>query len=142
MRTPRLALFGVCLFSVLAGAAPARAAEPPPPAVDLSGNWSGFWESCTNSHRGPLHARFCRLDDTHYRVVFRGRFFGVVPFRYTATLTVVGQQGDRVLLSGSSYLGPLVGTFSYNAQATACDFVANYCSRDDHGRFVLRRCGS
>ena len=111
----------------------------PARAADLTGSWSGHWESCTTGHRGPLHATFCKIDDCHYRVRFHGRFFVVIPFRYAVTLTVTGQEGDKVLLAGDSRLGPLLGTFTYSAEATACEFVATYCSRGDHGRFVLSR---
>jgi hypothetical protein len=115
-------------------------ADQLPPAPDLSGNWSGRWESGSNSHQGPLRATFRRINDTQYRVVFRGRFWVVVPFRYAVTLDVVGQQGDRVLLAGSSRLGPIFGTFEYSAEATESDFIATFRSRNDHGVFVLTRC--
>ena len=39
------------------------------------------------------------------------------------TLTVTGQDGDKVLLVGDSRLGPLFGTFTYSAEATACELV-------------------
>uniref|UniRef100_A0A7C4QT04 Uncharacterized protein n=1 Tax=Schlesneria paludicola TaxID=360056 RepID=A0A7C4QT04_9PLAN len=107
---------------------------------DLSGDWTGSWCSTTNGHHGPMTATFCRLDDHHYRVHFRGRYFRLLPFSYTAVLTVTGHEGDRVLLSGSHRLGPIMGTFSYNASATDAQFVAGYCSRNDQGQFVLNRC--
>ena len=116
-------------------------AQQPVPTPDLTGNWSGHWESCKNGHRGPLSARFCKTDDGHYEVVFRGRFFKVVPFRYATTLTVTGYVGDRVFLSASKRLGPVLGSFSMDADATASDFTARFTSRDDNGLFVLRRVG-
>ena len=45
----------------------------------------------------------------------------------------------NVLLSGSSRLGPILGTFTYNAEASACEFVATFESRNDHGVFILTR---
>src|ERR1700675_3687993 len=87
------------------------AAQEPAAVPDLTGNWSGLWESCKNGHHGPLSARFCKTDDGHYEVVFRGRFFKVVPFRYATALTVTGYEGDRVLLSASKRLGPVLGSF-------------------------------
>jgi len=125
---------GSCLF-FLAGAL--RANEPAP-AVDLSGQWAGTWQSCTSGHRGPLRATFCRCSDACYEVRFQGRFFAVVPFRYTVQLRVTGQADGQVFLSGSSNL-PLFGTFQYSAVATENEFRAEYSSRSDNGRFSLCR---
>lgn len=109
-------------------------------ASDLSGYWSGTWASSCTRHHGPLSATFCRLDETHYRVNFRGRFFKILPFHYSVTLAVVGQEGDTLKLSGSSYLGRLFGTFYYQADVTPTNFVATYWSCKDRGRFLLSRC--
>jgi hypothetical protein len=109
-------------------------------ASDLSGCWSGSWRSCTTGHNGPLNASFCRLNDCQYRVDFSGRFFKLLPFRYSVTLNVVSDDGETVQLAGSSYLGRLFGTFHYRAEATACKFTANYSSCDDRGVFVISRC--
>jgi hypothetical protein len=73
-------------------------------------------------------------------VTFTGRFFKVLPFRYTVTLNVTRQEGDKVYLAGESYLGRLFGTFTYDAWATDGDFEANYSSRRYQGQFILRRC--
>ena len=107
-------------------------------AEDLSGWWTGHWESCTTGHRGPLRGHFCRQADGSYQVRFSGRFFKIVPFRYTTTLDVVSE-GDTVVLSGDSYLGRLMGTFHYRATASGGHFQASYSSRKDHGLFVLQR---
>lgn len=108
-------------------------------AVDLSGCWSGTWESCVTPHRGPLHAEFVRLDANRYEVFFNGRFFKVMPFRYSVVMTASEQDGV-VQLSGSKYLGRMVGTFSFNAAATDRQFNANYSSCKDNGKFTLCRC--
>ena len=111
-------------------------------ATELSGCWSGYWVSCTNGHKGPLNATFTRIDDTHYRAKFSGRFWKVFPFRYSVTLRVV-EEGDVVRLAGSSYLGRIMGTFYYHAEATSCDFSATYNSCKDNGKWVLsRNCAS
>jgi len=107
-------------------------------ATDLSGCWSGHWVSCTNGHKGPLHATFTRIDDTHYRANFRGRFWKFFPFRYSVTLQVI-EEGDVVHLAGSSYLGRIMGTFHYQAEATSRDFSATYNSCKDNGKWVLSR---
>jgi hypothetical protein len=108
-------------------------------AVDLSGCWSGSWESCSTGHAGPLRAEFTRCGPTQYRVDFAGRFFKILPFRYSVTLDVVEDCGDHVTLAGSSYLGRLFGTFTYTAMADGCRFTAEYCSRKDTGTFRLTR---
>ena len=111
-------------------------------AVDLSGSWSGSWESCSTGHAGPLRAEFTRSSATQYRVDFAGRFFKILPFRYSVTLDVVEDHGDHVVLAGSSFLGRLFGTFTYHATADGCRFTADYRSKKDVGEFRLMRVGS
>lgn len=123
------------LFLVVACAMPAS-------AVDLSGCWTGSWQSCTTGHSGVLRARFTKCGATQYRVDFSGRFCRLLPFRYSVTLDVVEDCGDRVTLAGSSYLGRLFGTFGYTATADGGTFSAQYTSKKDDGRFDLRRAGS
>src|SRR5262245_15042767 len=72
--------FAISSVGVLLLAASVQA-QPP----DLTGRWSGRWESDKNGHSGPLHARFRQLDCETYRVAFRGRFWGVFPFYYRTT---------------------------------------------------------
>ena len=110
-------------------------------AADLTGEWSGSWESCQTGHKGVLKATFCRQDAQHYQVHFRGTFFKLMPFRYTAILNVV-EEGDMVTLSGESYLGRLMGTFTYSATATSTNFTSRYDSCKDNGLFKLSRCQS
>ncbi len=107
----------------------------------LGGLWRGRWTSLTTGHKGPMNAQFCPIDPLTYRVDFSGRFFGLIPFRYTATLHVTGYDGDRVLLAGSHYLGRLFGTFHFTGWADECHFVANYFSKQDRGQFVMTRSG-
>ena len=108
-------------------------AQPP----DLSGKWSGYWLSDKNGHTGPLNATFTQQGDA-YRVTYRGRFAKVIPFRYTATMDVIGTGDGVVLLSAEKRLGPM-GTFRTTATATATDFDATFTSRRDSGKFVMRR---
>ena len=87
-----------------------------------------------------MSGTFCKLDETHYRVDFRGRFLKLLPFRYSVTLNVVSQTEDTVELAGSSYLGRVFGTFHYRATVRDNCFTANYSSCKDNGKFVLQRC--
>lgn len=115
------------------------AAESPQVTPLLNGTWSGRWCSRTNGHQGPITARFCQLDACHYEVKFTGRFLKVLPFCYRTTLTVTGVSPGRVTLQASERLGPLLGTFTINAWASDCQFVAAYSSKDDQGQFVMSR---
>lgn len=129
-----LTLAVICWSTMSTGMGQEADACPP----DLTGKWSGCWESICTGHHGPLHAKFCKVDDCHYRVRFHGRFFKIVPFMYSVTLNVTGQAGDKVLLAGESRV-PLFGTFHYHAEADACHFDATYSSCKDHGKFTLSR---
>ena len=123
-----------CLLASL-GFIPAASAD------DLSGSWSGYWASDSTGHRGPLRCTLTRIDSSTYRADFSGRFLKIVPFRYSVNLAVI-QDGDTVILSGTHTLGRRLGDFTYQAEATSEDFVANYSSCKDQGRFVLTRCCS
>lgn len=131
-------LFAAVVFIALAACAEASRLD----AADLSGCWTGSWQSCTTGHQGPLRAEFTQCGADAYRVTFTGRFFKLIPFRYTVTLDVVSEDADGVVLAGSSYLGRMFGTFSYRATADECRFTANYSSKKDSGVFRLTRQGS
>lgn len=113
---------------------------PPAFGADLSGKWTGRWESGTKKHSGPLRARFCATDENHYQVRFSGLFWKVFPFRYSVTLDVIKREGDKVYLSGTQRL-LYFGTFSYEAAADGCSFTATYKADRDHGTFRLTRGG-
>ena len=110
-------------------------------AVDLSGCWSGTWESCVTPHKGPLFAEFIPCGGSQYEVNFRGRFFKIMPFHYSVVMTAQERDGV-VYLAGSQYLGRMFGTFSFSAAATDTCFNANYSSCKDNGRFQLSRCST
>jgi hypothetical protein len=127
---------------VLLAVAPAPADAPPAAAPpDLSGEWAGHWESGKNGHRGPLRATFTRVGPDCYSVRFRGRFAVVIPFRYTTPIAVAGTGDGVAVLTASRNLGPLLGTFAMTATATSRTFNADFTAKNDHGKFVLRRCG-
>jgi hypothetical protein len=117
------------------------AAECAANAADLSGHWTGIWQSGSTRHQGTLQAQFVRLDANRYQVNFNGRFLRLVPFRYSTVMTAAENDGI-VTLTGSKYLGRLFGTFSFAATATDCRFDATYSSCKDHGYFRMTRCSS
>ena len=107
---------------------------------DLTGDWCGSWQSCVNGHNGPMRASFCRLCNGNYKVTFTGRFCKLIPFRYTTTLNVTGYADGVIYLSGSQNLGPIFGTFTYNAWANDRQFASGYnAGSKDQGQFNLSR---
>ncbi len=127
MNTRLLTLFVILIV------APVQAGEP-----NLTGRWRGNWESSATGHSGPLRARFRQMAPDQYRVVFTGRFFKIIPFRYAETLTVTSSDGTIASLSGSSRLLGF-GTFSFSAVATSQTFTADFQSRNESGVFKLSR---
>lgn len=125
----RFAFVAVAGFAL----APIAAAQEP----DLSGKWSGYWQS-DNGHRGPLHARFVPLDADTYRVTYRGRFALVIPFRYSTTMDATPVGDGTSVLTAEKRLGPF-GSFRTTANATGTSFDAAFSSRRDSGRFVLNK---
>lgn len=132
----KFAFVSVVLFLAVASSAQAEPAD----GVNLSGSWSGYWQSSTNRHHGPLQGYFTKCTDGSYNVTFKGRFFRIFPFRYSVNLRVVKEEAGKVTLAGNSYLGRLFGTFTYHASATDTDFVCYYNSCRYTGCFVLKKC--
>jgi hypothetical protein len=110
----------------------------PAGAHDLAGRWDGSWASQVTPHHGTLHGKFRRVDASHYRVVFTGRFFRVIPFRYAVKLNIVCEGPGTVQLAGSSKLLGF-GEFRYHAVVNGDSFVASYHAKKDHGQFILQR---
>ena len=134
MKSPHgyLALLSVTIFFIAATNAQ---------ATDVSGSWQGRWYSEGTGHEGPLRATISKIDDEHYQVNFRGRFFKLVPFRYSVVLTAK-DEGGVVTLSGQSQLGRLVGgTYHYTGTVTDSEFKLGYTSCKHYGTFEMTRCG-
>src|SRR5215831_13054050 len=99
MRSPRFAV-AVPMLALLICAGRLQTAEPVPAPVVVApappnicdSRWCGTWHSCPTGHNGPLHAHITKVDDCHYHVRFHGRFRTVIPFVYSITLTVTGQE--------------------------------------------------
>ncbi|MEX2026906.1 MAG: hypothetical protein WEH44_06385 [Pirellulaceae bacterium] len=131
----QLGRFVLVLLAMIAAGLLAGSAS----AADLSGAWSGRWDSLSTGHSGPLNANFTRINESQYQVDFRGRFFKLIPFRYSVVLDVV-EEGETVRLSGDNYLGRRYGWFHYDAVVAGDCFTANYSSCKDDGQFRLTRC--
>ncbi len=128
----RAIAFVTAVVALTAGARECR-------AIDLSGHWSGTWASGNTRHHGPLQAEFVRLNDSEYEVFFKGKFFAILPFRYSVVMSASEQDGV-VTMSGSKHLGRMFGTFQFSAAVTDTHFNANYSSCKDHGCFEMVRC--
>lgn len=132
MRTPSFAIIILTLGTMLLHANTSQAA-------DLEGGgWRGAWVDNNSGHEGPLRARFRATNDGNYRVVFTGRFFKVIPFRFATKLNVVEQDCDRVVFAGESRIMGF-SRFSYHAVADSHHFNAQYQSRRWTGEFNLSR---
>lgn len=100
--------------------------------------YAGTWCSETNGHNGKLHARVRQTDECTYKVRYCGTFLKVVPFMYSAPMTVTGQgPNGEVYLTNTSRL-PLFGEFTSNAVMTENEFVATYSAASDKGQFVMQ----
>ena len=111
-------------------------------AEDLSGNWKGTWANSNNRHTGPLRGRFIALNESQYRVVFRGRFFAVLPFRYAVVLDAEEQEDGSIRLRGSTFVSRRYGTFEYDATVRDGHFESTYTSSKFQGTFSLDRRGT
>lgn len=129
MNTRALLIACALLSLSFSGARDTNAASP-------SGSWRGSWSSETTGHRGPLKARVRETGNGNYRAVFVGRFAGVVPFIYPASLTRV--PGTCNCYRSSQRL-PLMGTYQMTASITGNRFYATFSSRKDRGVFDLKR---
>jgi hypothetical protein len=122
-------------------AAPATA--PASASVDpLAGRWEGTWKSEHNGHSGRLRAIVDRVDANAYRIEYDGWFFGIL--RYThgmnVTATPAPDGGKTIRFSGEEDLGALAGgVYRYDGTADGTEFKSTYQSKDDHGRFEMKR---
>ena len=140
-----ISLLLILLLSATPG--PVWAHSPPQPVAQpdalnaglLAGHWSGRWFSCKTGHNGRLRATFCRINETQVQARFSGSFCKIFPFRYNAVLQIVHEEEGLIQLRGSRKLGPLMGTFSYQATLTADEFKASYRSKRDCGQWNMTR---
>lgn len=125
----RNVLFSLVLFLLCAQSGAAQ---------ELSGNWTGYWHSNANDHRGKIGATFEQIDANTVRARFRGSFAKIIPFRYSTNLCVASQQPGLTVLSGSKRI-PLGGEFRYYVEMTDSCFNGSFSSRRNRGSFVMGR---
>jgi len=118
------------------------AARQPAPALGIGGRWEGVWVSEVNGHRGRLRAILTPETNQVWRARFHARYAGLLTFGYTVQLHTTEAAEGEVRFEGEADLGKLAGgVYTYAGRANATNFFATYRSRDDHGRFELRRPG-
>jgi hypothetical protein len=100
------------------------------------GVWRGKWLSQSTGHQGPLGARIRRAGPSHYIAWFYGRFAGVIPFAYRASLEKVPGTAD---LYRSRKRMPLLGTYQTTARISHGRFHADFSGGQDRGVFVMSR---
>jgi len=117
-------------------------ARQPAPVADISGRWEGVWVSEVSGHRGRLRAILTPETNQVWRARFHARYAGLLTFGYTVRLHTTAVADGEVRFEGEADLGKLAGgVYTYAGRANTTNFFATYQSRDDHGRFELRRPG-
>lgn len=101
--------------------------------------YGGTWESKTTGHHGRISARVKQEDCCTYRVTFCGTFAGIIPFRYSIPMNVIGQSADGTVCLHGQRRMPIFGDFTARACMNGCHFNAIYHSESDHGRFTMQR---
>jgi hypothetical protein len=109
------------------------------PGCDIVGRYEGCWRSDKNGHNGRMTAEVCRIDNCSYRIVFRGTFWKVFPFRYAQSFAVSGTDAAGRNLQATRFLGPLLGTFDCHAVVNGNQMTATFQSKGDWGVFLLER---
>jgi hypothetical protein len=118
------------------------AARQPAPATGIGGRWEGVWVSEVNGHRGRLRAILTPETNQVWRARFHARYAGLLTFGYTVQLHTTEAAKGEVRFEGEADLGKLAGgVYTYTGRANPTNFHATYRSRNDHGRFELRRPG-
>ena len=107
-------------------------------AQDISGDWSGNWQSAANNHTGKISATFCQSSNDTMRARFRGTFAKVIPFRYSTDLKIASQSPGLTVLAGSRRL-PLGGEFSYYVTVTDQCFHGTFASKRNRGTFIMSK---
>jgi hypothetical protein len=121
-----------CVLALLYSSPIARAAC-------LEGTWKGHWIGCTDGLKGTVKARITKCDATHYKAIFTGRAFKVMPYRYTAILTAHKDPETGNVHFKCTQKLPIWGCYWMRGTATKCKFTARYHTDDHVGKFTMVR---
>ncbi len=111
---------------------------------DLSGAWTGAWNSEGTSHQGKLRAiaTKTRADGKvdHYTFRYHATWASVLSGQYKTEHIATPTRLGYHTLSGQHDMGAVFGgIYQYGGQASPTDFQATYRSKVDHGSFNLKR---
>ncbi|MCA9237856.1 MAG: hypothetical protein KDA44_20420 [Planctomycetales bacterium] len=124
----------VLMVLVLAAAAQSHAAT-------LCGHWKGEWHGCTDGLHGTVNAKITKIDACHYKAVFWGRAFKVMPYRYTSTLTAwKDPESGKMRFKVKQKLG-IWSWYWMKGWSDNCTFFARYHTDDHVGYFKMKRVG-
>jgi len=123
-----------------------QAAKKPTPTNDITGRWSGHWNSQATGHHDELRALISQVDTNHYDVKFHAAYksetfkFITVHFGYTVRMETKPSTNADVAFHGSEDLGKLAGSvYTYDGHANATNFFSTYKSKYDRGTFEMTR---
>jgi hypothetical protein len=128
MRTPKILKAALLILAVSFMTSSLEARE-------YSARYRGQWNSQSTGHSGPMRVRLQPNRNGGYQAVFVGRFAGVIPFMYRATLNPTGYG----TYSSNKQLGPLLGEYRMNATINGGYFSASFQAAGDSGTFTMRR---
>jgi hypothetical protein len=114
----------------------------PARASDLCGTWEGRWQSCTDQFQGTVKAKIARCDATHYKAVFTGRAFKIMPYRYTATLIACQDTATGKIRFRCTRKLPFWGCYWMHGTVDGCCLFSRYRTDDHTGYFKMHRVGS
>jgi len=139
VRVPRGRWRPRSLFEIAVAAAFLTAGGQAARAADMSGHWKGEWHSTTEIFHGIVNARITRCDARHYKCVFNGWAFKIMPFRYTQILTACTDPETGCIHFKATRHIPIWGMYWMNGWASNCKFCAKYHTDENRGYFVMHR---
>lgn len=110
-------------------------------AATLCGHWKGEWHGCTDGLEGTVNAKITKIDATHYKAVFWGRAFKVMPYRYTSTLTACKDPATGKVRFHVAQKLPIWDWYWMKGSVDGCTFFARYHTDDHVGYFKMQRVG-
>ncbi len=144
-----LSLLGAALFVVMLGGCESfddrfkAASVAMPPVGQVTGAWTGSWQSATDADGGKLKAIVTRVEGEGegetYKVSFKASYAKILTSEHSVTLK--GQRiGSTVHFEGDKDLGFFAGgQYKYSGYMTPTEFFSTYQAQDHSGSYTLKR---